>query len=94
MYVQMNSLLVELNEQNLESQILKPATDKMEKFWPTIMAKITGMVKEETNKMLSVFKQDLEDRVSVFKGVELECDEQNYIQSHLHLCLSCRSPMI
>ena len=82
MYVQMNSLLIELNEQNLESQILKPATDKMEKFWPTIMAKITGMVKEETNKMLSVFKQDLEERVSVFEGVELECDELDYTAFH------------
>lgn len=82
MYVQMNSLQVELNEQNLESLILKPATDKMEKFWPTIMAKITGMVKEETNKMLSVFKQDLEERVSVFEGVELECDELDYTEFH------------
>ena len=78
MYIQINSLLVELNKQNLESQILNPARDKMEKYWPTIMAKIIGMVKEETYKMLSVFKQDLEERLSVFEGVELERDEIDY----------------
>ena len=74
----MQSPVLELNEQNLKKFVLDPARSKMEKFWPTIMGTTIGTVKEETSAMLLTFKSNLKKRIGRFDGIELECDEIDY----------------
>ena len=70
----MEMLLLILNREYLEKQILETAMKKMEKLWPQIMDTIIRMVKEETNAMLSTFKEDLDERMDKFSGIELKLD--------------------
>ena len=53
---------------------MEPAVKKIEKLWPQIMDTIIRMVKEETNAMLSTFKEDLDERMDKFSGIELKLD--------------------
>ena len=73
-------VILELKEHTLNKQILETAENKMEKHWPQIMSTTIGIVKKETNAMLSAFKRDLEERVRRFDGIELELDKIDLAQ--------------
>ena len=73
-------VILKLKEHNLKRQILETAESKMEKHWPQIVGTTIGIVKEETNAMLSAFKRDLQERVCRFDGIELELDEIDLAQ--------------